>query len=243
MYPSMLCYDKWMLRKKYCILLLRRSKMWYTVNVMKWELRRICLIFCLFVYLFVCLIHTSSRFHVRACEEYLKWFFTSSVHDKNKKMMIVQSSNRRRRFFWSFFASNRRRRFFTQWLSFVIVSHSSWSFRFWFVFALSRSYHRMTRADFKTIESFCRKISKWSSLFVEWSSNDHVLSDSTFWILSYCWDFYFVLNSCTRKWHSAIIESIIRDVMMISRWEWSTNDVTFVILFLRAKMLLYSSTS
>jgi hypothetical protein len=42
-----------------------------------------------FVCLFVFLIHTSFRSHVRACEEYLKWFFTSSVHDKNKKIMIV----------------------------------------------------------------------------------------------------------------------------------------------------------
>jgi hypothetical protein len=76
--------------------------------------------------------------------------------------MIVQSSNRRRRIFWSSLALNRRRRFSTQWLSFVIVSHSSWLFRLWFVFAMSRSYHRMIPADFKTIKSFCRKISKRS---------------------------------------------------------------------------------
>jgi hypothetical protein len=63
-----------------------------------------------FVCLLVCLIHTLFRSHVRACEEYLKWYFTLSVHDKSKKMMIVQTSNRRRRFLWSF-ASNRRRRF------------------------------------------------------------------------------------------------------------------------------------
>jgi hypothetical protein len=41
------------------------------------------------VCLFICLIHTSFRFHVKTCEEYLKWFFTSFVHDKNKKMMII----------------------------------------------------------------------------------------------------------------------------------------------------------
>jgi hypothetical protein len=112
---------------------------------------------------------------------------------------------------------NRRRRFSIQWLSFVIVSHSSWLFRFWFVFALSRSYHWMICADFKTIKSFCRKISKWSCLFVKWSQNDHVFSNRTFWIFSHFWSSYFVLNSCERKWHSAVIESTIRKTW----WWWS----------------------
>jgi hypothetical protein len=77
-------------------------------------------------------------------------------------------------------------------------------FRFWFAFALSRSCYRMICADFKTIK-----------FFVKWLQNDQVFSDRTFWILFHVWSFYFVLNSCTRKRHSAVIEDIIKDVMMI----------------------------
>jgi hypothetical protein len=122
---------------------------------------------------------------------------------------------------------NRRRRFSAQWLSFVIVSHSSWLFRLWFVFALSRSYHRMICADFRTIKSFFRKISKWSSLFVKWSQNDHVFSDRTFWIFSHFWNFLFraqfvrakVTLSSDRKYYK-------KDVMMMikrnhdDQWKW-----------------------
>jgi hypothetical protein len=62
----------------------------------------------------------------------------------------------------------------------------------------------MICADFKTIKSF-----------VKWSQNDQILSDRIFWILSHVWSFYFVLNSCTRKRHSTVIENIIKNVMMI----------------------------
>jgi hypothetical protein len=77
-------------------------------------------------------------------------------------------------------------------------------FRFSFAFALSRSYHRMICADFKTTKSFVKR-----------SQNDQVFSDRTFWILFHVWSFYFVFNPCTRKRHSAVIESIIKSVMMI----------------------------
>ncbi len=97
-----------------------------------------------------------------------------------------------------------------KFLSFVIVSYSSWSSRFWFAFALSRSYHQMICANFKTIKSF-----------VKWSQNDHVLLNRTFWIFFHVWSFYFVLNSCTRKWHSAMIENIIKKTW----WWWSKEIV------------------
>jgi hypothetical protein len=94
-----------------------------------------------------------------------------------------------------------RKRLFHSKLSFVIVSHSSWCF--------VSDLHSLCRvriicADFKTIKSF-----------VKWSQNDQVFSDRTFWILFHVWSFYFVLNSCTRKRHSAVIEDIIKDVLMI----------------------------
>jgi hypothetical protein len=110
-------------------------------------------------------------------------------------------------------------------LTFVLL------FRFWFAFALSRSYHRMICADFKTIKSF-----------VKWSQNDQVLSDRTFWILSHVWSFYSVFNPCTRKWHSAVIESIIRET-----WWWSIKMINewcdCLVLALRAMMLSFFSVS
>jgi hypothetical protein len=138
----------------------------------------------------------------------------SSVYDKSKNMMIAQTSNRRRRFLWLILVSHRRRRFLWFKLSFDRFTFVL-LFRFWFAFALSRPYHRMICAGFKTTKSFCQMISKRSSLFVKWSQNDQVFSDRTFWILSHVWGFYSALNSCTRKRHSAVIEDIIRDVMMI----------------------------
>jgi hypothetical protein len=106
---------------------------------------------------------------------------------------------------WSFKTSNRRRRFFwSEIFVCVIFSHSSWSSRLWLAFALSRSYHRMICADFKTIKSF-----------LKWSQNDHVFSDRTFWVFFHVWSFYFMLNSCMRNWHSTVIESIIRET-----WWW-----------------------
>jgi hypothetical protein len=67
----------------------------------------------------------------------------------------------------------------------------------------------------KTIKSFCRMISKRSNSL-----------KSNFWNFSSDWDFYFVLISCTRKRHSAMIESTIENVMMIDEndqrmwWFW-----------------------
>ncbi len=96
----------------------------------------------------------------------------------------------------------------------MIVSHSSWCFVSdlhslcrvriieWSVQTSKRS--SLLSNDLKTIKSF-----------IKWSQNDQVFSDRTFWILSHVWSFYSVLNSCTRKRHSAVIEDIIRNVMMI----------------------------
>jgi hypothetical protein len=107
-----------------------------------------------------------------------------------------------------------RKRLFHSKLSFVIVSHSSCCLVSdlhslcrvriieWSVQILKRS--SLLSNDLKTIKSF-----------VKWSQNDQVFSDRTFWILSHVWSFYFVFNSCTRKRHSAAIEDIIRNVMMI----------------------------
>jgi hypothetical protein len=106
-------------------------------------------------------------------------------------MMIAQTSNRRRRFSWFK-------------LSFVIVSHSSWCFVF-------------------DLRSLCRvRIIEWS---VQTSKRSSLLSNdlktikfSQIELFEFYFtfeDFYSVFNSCTRKRHSAVIEDIIRDVMMI----------------------------
>jgi hypothetical protein len=92
----------------------------------------------------------------------------------------------------------------------------------------------MICADFKTIKSFCRKISKWSSLFVKWSQNDHVFSDWTFWSFLLLLRYLFRAQSvhakatlsCDRRYYKK------RDD---DRWWWSTSDVTRVVLLLKAK--------
>jgi hypothetical protein len=135
------------------------------------------------------------------------------VYDKNKKMMIVQNIKSSNTISLIHSLQIVEDDFFNQkFLSFVIVSHSSWSFCFWFAFALSRSYHLMICADFKTIKSF-----------IKWFQNDHVLSDRIFWIFSHVWSFYFVLNLCTRKWHSAVIDSIIRKT-----WWWWSKEIVMI---------------
>jgi hypothetical protein len=119
---------------------------------------------------------------------------------------------------WSFKTSNRRRRFFwltAHWnrLTFVLIVS------FFDVDVLSRSNYRMRWV-------FCQMFSKRLSLFIEWSRNDQVLSNRTFWNFFSDWDFYFVLISCTRKRHSAMIEDIIENVIMIDEndqriwWFW-----------------------
>ncbi len=132
-------------------------------------------------------------------------------------------------------------------MSFVIVSHSScfvlcssWSSRLWFVFALSRLYDQITRVSFKTIKSFCQMISKRSSLFVKCSQNDHILSNRAFWFFSHDWAFYFVLNSCTQRWHSAVIERIIRKTWWWwSKRSWWSMRVMISFLSQSEKMLLF----
>jgi hypothetical protein len=139
-------------------------------------------------------------------------------------------------------SSNRRRRFSTQWLSFVIVSHSSWLICLMFVliasslicicsvaFVSSNDLCRLQNdqvflsKDLKMIKSFCQMISKRScSLrlnFLKFSSS-----------LRYLFRAQFVhaktTLSCDRRYYRE------RDD---DRWWWSTNDVTRVVLFLRAK--------
>jgi hypothetical protein len=96
-----------------------------------------------------------------------------------------------------------RKRLFHSKLS-LIVSHSSCCF-------------------VSDLHSLCRvRIIEWS---VQTSKRSSLLSNNLktikfsqielFWILSHVWSFYSVLNPCTRKRHSAVIEDIIRDVMMI----------------------------
>ncbi len=65
------------------------------------------------------------------------------------------------------------------------------------------------------IESFVKWFRKWLNSFVKCSLNDHIFSNRTFWIFLLDWGFYFVLNPCTRKRHSTMIESIIKNVMII----------------------------
>ncbi len=177
------------------------------------------------MFLFVCLIHTSSRLHVRTCERYLKWFFTSFIHDKSKKMMIAQISNRRRRFFWLTLVSHRRRRFSWFKLSFVIVSHSSW--------CLVSDLHSLCRVH---IIEWSVQTSKRLSLL----SNDlKTIKFSQIELLNFISRLKFLFRtqfvhakttfSCDRRYYKE------RDD---DRWWWSANDVTFC-FSLKAKMLSY----
>jgi hypothetical protein len=101
----------------------------------------------------------------------------------------------------------------------------------------------MICADFKTIKSFCRKISKWSSLFVKWSQHDHVLSDRTFWIFSHFWSFLLriqlvrakvTLNS-DRKYYKRDVMMMMIEINHDDQWEW------WSILFYKAKECFYSA--
>jgi hypothetical protein len=120
----------------------------------------------------------------------------------------------------------------------VIVSHSSWLFRLWiciYSVAFESSFVIMTFSnDLKTIRFFCRMISKRLSLFVEWSSIDHVFSYRTFWSFFSLQRFLFraqlvhaktTLN-CDRRYYKK------RDD---NRWWWSTNNVTRVVSFSERK--------
>ncbi len=71
---------------------------------------------------------------------------------------------------------------------------------------MSRSYHSITRANFKTIKFFCQMIFKRSCSF-----------ESKFF--AFCHhnrDVYFLLNLCTWKRDSVVFESIIKRT-----WWWS----------------------
>ncbi len=104
---------------------------------------------------------------------------------------------------WSFYSAlNSCTR---KWHSAMIESTIKESWWWW----SRESWWWMICADFKTIKSF-----------VKWSQNDHVFSDRTFWDFFHVWSFYFVLNPCTRKWHSAVIESTIRET-----WWWSMKMI------------------
>jgi hypothetical protein len=136
-------------------------------------------------------------------------------------MMIVHSSNRRKRFFWSTFALHRQRRYFIQWLSFVIVSHSSWLICFIFVLIVS-SLICICSVVFVSLNDLCRFQN--DQVFL---SNDlkTIMSTQIDFFESFFtfWSFYSVLNSCMRKWHSAMIKNIIKrtwwwSMMMINEW-------------------------